>query len=297
MTEFRKTKKYMKKPAITLIVIFLLTSCISNKQNKGYVTTESTETTLDFTTNKTVIILPVLVDGVTKNYAFDTGAELSLLQKGTALGKTKNIKDAAGKKEKLGIVTIKSFKIGSVEFKNTSSLNGNMDFMTKQIVDFGGIIGQSIISKSNWLIDYTKNKIKVCTTGIQTTDFDKLSVKKMKDPHVNIIIEGETYSMLVDLGSSVAMTLPENSKLAQKLLEKYDFKDHKREIYRIGGAENVAEKIGFIEKIKIDNSVFEKTEVHILATNRMKIGNAFFKNYVLYIDNINGEYGIKKVTK
>ena len=284
----------MKKLVLTLFVIFTLIGCISNKQNKGFVTPESSETTIGFTTNRTVIILPVLVDGVPKNYAFDTGAELSVVHREKTIGKTKNITGAGGNKEKLGSETIKSLKIGNIEYNNTSALNGNLTYMTTQIPKYGGILGQSIIVKSNWLIDYTKNKITISPKTIKVDDFETLTVKNLRDPHVNITIEGETHSFLVDLGSSVAMSIPENSKLAKKLLAKYAFVDNKREIFRIGGVENVNEKIGKIERSKIDNTIFGENAVHILPTKSLKIGNAFFKDYMLYIDNTNGDYKIKK---
>ncbi len=287
----------MKALVVTLLIIFLLTNCISTKQNKGFVTPESSETTMDFTTNKTVIILPVLVDGVSKNYAFDSGANLSMVHREKTIGKTKNITGAGGNKEKLGSETIKSFKIGNLEYTNTCSFNGNLAYLTTIIPNYGGILGQSIISKCNWLIDYTKNKITISQKAIDVAGFETLSVKNLRDPHVNVNIEGETYSFLVDLGSSVAMSIPENSKLAKKLLAKYTFVDNKREIFRIGGVDNVNEKIGKIESSKIDNSNFGENAVHILPTSSLKIGNAFFKDYMLYIDNTNGNYKIKKVNK
>jgi hypothetical protein len=45
-------------------------------------------------------------------------------------------------------------QIGHVTFLNTVALNGNLSGLKEQVSDFGGVIGQPIINKANWLIDY-----------------------------------------------------------------------------------------------------------------------------------------------
>lgn len=289
--------------AFTLKNIVLLTSCliftngcsVKMYQNKGLITPQSNSTKLDFSTNKTVIILPVMLDGSIKNFAFDTGAELTVVQKEVTTGIKIKATGADGKKVKIGTGTVDLFKISDVEFKNIYSFNANMDYLTKKIPNFGGIIGQSIICKANWLIDYSKNKIEFTDKTIETMGFETLSTKNIRNPHIDMMIEDEVYSVLIDLGSSVAMTIPENSKLAEKLLAKYTFKDIIREVYRLSGAEIVTEKVAIIPKVKIGNSSFEKVEVNILPSKSLKIGNAFFKDYTIYIDNTNGVYKIKKM--
>jgi len=62
---------------------------------------------------------------------------------------------------KLGKKCVKSLKIGTVEFKNTFALNGDLDGLKQQISDFGEIIGQTIINKANWQINYPNKKLKI----------------------------------------------------------------------------------------------------------------------------------------
>ncbi len=290
-------KAFTLKNIVLLAFCLIFTTCCSVKlyQNKGLIVSQSNSTKLDFSTNKTIIILPVVLNGTIKNFAFDTGAELTVVQKEETTGKEMKFTGADGKKVKLGTGTIDLLKIGDVEFENIYSLNANMEYLTKEIPDFGGIIGQSIICKANWLIDYPKNKIEFTDKAIETMGFETLSTKNIRNPHIDMMIEGEIYSVLIDLGSSVAMTIPENSKLAEKLLAKYTFKDNIREIYRLSGAKIVAEKITTLPKVEIGNSSFEKVEINILPSKSLKIGNAFFKDYTIYIDNINGVYKIKKM--
>ena len=286
----------LKNTVLLAFSLIFITGCsVKMYQNKGLIIPQSNSIKLDFSINKTIIILPVMLNDSIKNFAFDTGAELTVVQKEETTGMKTKVTGADGKKVKIGTGTIDLFKISDVEFKNIYSFNTNMEYLTKEIPNFGGIIGQSIICKANWLIDYSKNRIEFTDKIIETIGFETISTKNIRNPHIDMMIEGEVYSVLIDLGSSVAMTIPENSKLAEKLLAKYTFKDNIREIYRLSGAKIVAEKVVTIPKVNIGNSSFEKVEVNILPSKSLKIGNAFFKDYAIYIDNANGVYKIKKM--
>ncbi len=279
---------------IALGVFFTIGCSLEKRQNKGLVTPQTISTKLNFTTNKSVIILPVIFNGTAKNFAFDTGADLSLVNREKITGFKTKVSGAGGKKVKVGSETIDSFKIGDLDFQKTCAFNDNMVFFDKIIPNFGGLIGQSIISKANWLIDYPKKTIEISDKTIETVGFETLSMKNIRDPHIDIIIEGETYSALIDLGSSTAIAIPTGSKLAEKLLTKYIFIEGTREVYRVGGSEVITEKVSILPKILFGNSSAEAVETKIYDTKQIRIGNAFFKDYTVYIDNTNGVYKIKK---
>lgn len=284
------------KNLVKFLVLLVAFSCSTEKfQNKGFIRPHSASTKLDFTTNKTVVTLPTMINGTPINFIFDTAAELTVVQQNKTTGVKTKATGAAGKKVKLGTGKIDLLKIGEVEFKNIYALNYNMEYMTNEIPNFGGIIGQSVICKANWLIDYTKNQIEFTDKPIETIGFETLKPKNIRDPYIDLLIEGEVYSTLIDLGSSVAVTIPEVSKLAEKLLSKYTFRDNKRDVFRLSGVQNIAEKIGTLPIVKIGNINFEKVEINILPSKSLKIGNAFFKDYAIYIDNTNGVYKIKKM--
>jgi len=73
-----------------------------------------------------------------------------LIQREFPIGETQNISRASKRKMRLVEEYVKSLKIGTVEFKNTFALNGDLDGLKQQISDFSGIIGQTIINKANW---------------------------------------------------------------------------------------------------------------------------------------------------
>jgi hypothetical protein len=127
-----------------VIVLFVLTTFISacstasQYQKKGNVSPEKFNQIIDFTTIKTVILLPVEVDGVSKSFLFDTGADVSVLQRDSLMGKTTSFSGASNRKMELGKEIVKSMKIGEIDFQNIFAVN-------EQIPKFGGILGQTVI--------------------------------------------------------------------------------------------------------------------------------------------------------
>ena len=69
-------------------------------------------------------------------------------------------------------------KIGNVDFKNTYAVNGNLIGLKEQITNFGGILGQPIISKANWLIDYPNKKIRVSNQNLVDETFKTIQIKR-----------------------------------------------------------------------------------------------------------------------
>lgn len=281
---------------LILLIFGSLYSCsIIKLQKHGYISSESFHYKSDFSTIKTLIVLPVEINGHKKNFLFDTGADVTLIQSDTTRGKVKKIDGASNQNMKLGNEIIKSFKIGDVEFIETYALNGNLVGLKEQVPNFGGLIGQSIISKANWLIDYPNKKIEMSNKQLIDSTYTNIKVNK-KDgaPYITLTIDGVKYKALIDLGSSSALTIPEDSKLAEKIISKYDFKENDREVYTIGGLKKSKEKIGHIPTINLDGIEFKNIETKIRHTSQLRIGNDFFKDYIIYIDNLNSRYSIKK---
>ena len=163
--------KTIKLPLYVLISFLLIGCSITKLQQKGNVHPDVFTFGTSFTTQKSILILPFEFNGVTKNFLFDTGADVSLIQQEYPIGKTKNISGASNRKMKLKKEYVKSLKIGTVEFKNTFALNGDLDGLKQQILDFGGIIGQTIINKANWQIDYPNKKLKISNKDLTDTTF------------------------------------------------------------------------------------------------------------------------------
>ncbi len=287
--------KKIKTLLISLLILNVSCSNITNKQNKGNVVPENFDYKTEFTIFKSIIILPFEINGISKNFIFDTGADYSLIQRNSIIGKTNNYGGASKRKMKLGSEIISSMKINNIDFINTFALNGDFIGLKEQIHNFGGIIGQSIIKKANWLIDYPNKSIELSNKNIVDENYKSIKIKIEKgSPYTYISINEIEYKVMVDFGSSSDFNVLEESKLAKQLLTQHKFSDNERDRYTLGGLEKLKEKVGVLPLIKIGNLEFENVKTTINSAKETKIGIGFFKDCKIYIDNINGDYKIKK---
>lgn len=239
--------------------------------------------------------MPFEIDGISKNFLFDTGADYSIIQRESTLGSTKNYDGATNREMKLGNEYVKSLKIGNVEFQNTFAVSGNLEGLKEQILNFGGLIGQPIINKANWLIDYPNKTLRISNRNIVDNTFQTIQIKRESGaPYTFISINGIKQKVIIDLGSSSEFNLPKESKLAKQLLQQYDFNDNERDRYTLGGLQTIKEKVGIVLLIKLGNMEFENINTTINVSSQPRIGIGFFKDCEIYIDNINNSYRIKK---
>lgn len=276
--------------------LFISFSCsVTKNQKKGKILPETFNYETKFTTVKTVIIIPCELNGISKNFLFDTGADYSVIQRDSTLGKTGNYDGATNRKMKLGNEYVKSLKIGNVDFQNTYAVNGNLIGLKEQIPNFGGILGQPIISKANWLINYPNKKIQISSQNLVDETFKTIQIKRKGGaPYTYISINGSEYKVIIDFGSSSEFNLPKESKLAKELLKQYKFTDNERDRYTIGGLQTIKEKVGIVPIIKLGNIEFKDVNTTINVSSQPRIGIGFFKNCEIYIDNLENSYKIKK---
>lgn len=278
-------------------IIFLSFSCsITKNQKKGTVLPEKFNYETEFTTVKTVMIIPFKINGVSKNFYFDTGAQYSFIQRDSLIGKKASVTGAAKQEREMGTEIINSMKIGNVNFKNTVALNGDMKGLNDQIPNFGGIIGTPIINKANWLIDYPNKKLRISNKNLADESFKTIKLKtKGGSPYTFISINGIEYRVVVDFGSSSEFSLPKESELAKQLIQQYTFEDNERERYTIGaGLQTIKEKVGILPRVKLGDMEFENVTTKIGVQSQPRIGISFFKDCIIYIDNLENSYKIKK---
>lgn len=281
-----------------LIVVFFL--CIQSCNTthlikKGSVVPSAFHEKLSFETIKTVMILPMDINGVRKNFIFDTGGQISAIQRDSMIGNISDWGGASKRRTDLGSEYVKSLKIGNTEFVDTYA--GNTDFvgLKEQIPNFGGLIGQPVISKANWLIDYPNKTLEISNKELTDSSFQTIKIhRKGGSPYTFITVDQEEYEVIIDFGSSTPLNVPKDSKLAKALFRSYAFEDHERERYTLGGNETFIEKVGKLTLVKIGEIEFENVMVNINVTSEARLGISFFKDYIIYIDNKNEKYSIKK---
>ncbi len=288
--------KNLKVLLFSLILLLSFSCSVTHYQKKGSVQPELFDSEIEFTTAKTVIIIPSKMNGISKNFFFDTGAQYSSIQRDSLIGKKASVTGASNHEKEFGTEIIESLTIGNVDFKNTVALNGDMKGLNDQIPNFGGIIGTPIINKANWLIDYPNKKLRISNKNLADESFKTIKLKtKGGSPYTFISINGMEYRVVIDFGSSSEFSLPKESELAKQLIQQYTFEDNKRERYTIGaGLQTIKEKVGILPMVKLGDMEFKNVTTKIGIQSQPRIGIGFFKDCIIYIDNLENSYKIKK---
>ncbi len=289
----------MKFPTLIRVSILLISliayGCSLTKlQDKGEVENSTFHHKMEFSTAKSLILIPVEIDGQTKNFIFDTGADLTLIQSDTLLGKATKVSGASNRKMEVGQHVVPSIKIGDINFQNTHALNGDLKGLNEQIPNFGGLIGQPIIRKANWLINYPMKSLEISNSSLADSSFQRLEIKMENgSPYTFINIDGKSYKAMIDLGSTSSLSVPQDSKLAQILIDKYKFEENERDIYTIGGRQLVKEKVGTVPNLRIGDIAFENVQTDIRNSSGLRVGMRFFEYCILYVDSAEGGFKIK----
>lgn len=286
-----------------LCFLFLTTftlgcSSLAKLQQKGSLVPDEFRDSVSFTTYKGVILLPVQTKIGTNSFLFDTGAQLNAIQNEKPNSKrTVTVVGASKREKELPIEFTESLKIGEVEFINSTSFIEDFDGLKQQIPNFGGLIGQSVISKANWKIDYPNQVLAFSNQDLSEESFQTIDINRENgSPHVILKIDELEYECMIDLGSSTpGIDIPEDHPLAKQLLDQYVFEERMREIYSIGGFQQVKEKVSTLKKVELANMEFKNVPVSIKVSSQLRIGMQFFKDCILIIDNLNGAYKLKKI--
>ncbi len=262
---------------------------------KGVLIESTPQSTVDFDTIRSLIVLPVIHNGESQNFIFDTGAMVSMVRKDFKEGETLKVGGASNRKIDVGFENIRSIKIGDADFQETFAVTNPLTGLKDALPDFGGFIGQPIISRANWLIDYPQKKLTVSTSDLADDSYKSIKIKREEGaPYTTLTVNGVSYKCIIDLGSSSTISIPEGTPLAEYVLRTYVFKDSEREVWTIGGSKLDNEKIGILPQFDLGGVAFENVEMNVKKTSQLRVGMPFFKEYKVYIDNTNGDYKIKK---
>ncbi|CDN30755.1 hypothetical protein BN938_0650 [Mucinivorans hirudinis] len=159
----------MRKKVLLFVITLLGNFPIISAQSDRYCAKTESENfadTIRFEFIKNKLIVPIIVDGVSKRYVFDTGAgtmihsnfsknmQYPLLRKDV-------LNDANGNRDSIEIVNIPELEIGTVKFKNIPVGVCDMPAFF-DCLSIDGIIGSNILTELIIKID-TKNKYIIIT--------------------------------------------------------------------------------------------------------------------------------------
>jgi hypothetical protein len=236
------------------------------------------------------------MDGEVKNFLFDTGATVTTVQRDSIMGDIVEVRGASNRVVENGSETIESLKFGDVDFVGTFATNENMIELNEKILNFGGVLGRTIINKANWLINYPERKVEISTRDLSDDSYlDIILDPSSSAPIATVEVDGMNYESIIDLGSTSVFNVPKDTELASQLLEKYEFEESERERYTVGGTQKITELIGVIPSVKFGELEFNDVLVNINQSSQIRVGMSMFTECLIYIDNDNDRYRINKL--
>lgn len=286
----------MNKRIIVLIsVILLFSNCVTSKyKQKGFVTNKEYSKEISFEYINGFIFIPVTIENKEYKFLLDTGAELNLIDPKIANQlnlkplKKGTISNAKESEKRISRVEISNINIGGIDFHQTAGIIWDISKFSDLIgcVKIDGLIGNNLMRKSNWQINYQNKTIKI-SDKIDNFNISS-NVKKTimnSGNYGNVIfdvtIRDKTKRFTFDTGFNGFMQTGETDILEN---EKY--------LTQIGltGANFNGKKDGEtyynkLETFSLNGIEFKSPKLLSVKTNSSSVlGNEFYENFILTID-------------
>ena len=274
---------------ITLIFVMLqltLINCLAQNgkqiSKKGNVKQKDYLVEIPFNYINKHIFIEVIISDKKYNFLFDTGYELTTIDPKISneinykLIKEIDLSGSSIANQKANLIELPNISISNLNFEETYGMVQDLSYMkeNKEKSTINGVIGNNLMRKSKWQIDYVKRVIRISNKtekfkGLQNAKKIELNNKDWGLGYVDIELNDQKHKFIFDLGSSGEFTA--NLSFVKFLKEKDTIIQEDRQNFLVGKI-----KIGEIELI--DKSI--TLEKHVSSL----LGNAFFENYLLTID-------------
>lgn len=282
-------KSTLKKKFYFLLITLFLNSCSISKKielvKKGNVENKEYVTEIPFRYINNHIFIDVKINNKTYNFLFDTGAEFNVIDEDIFKElqyKTISKGKASGNSfstQKVKSIEIPKISLSNVDFVNTSAIVLNLPFKKHYgCFEVNGIIGNNLMRKANWQIDY-KNKVIRITDDLKNVKISekavpiKMNAKTAGNIYLDIGINGVFSKFTFDTGSNWSITT------SSKKFQSFQDKNKKLEFLKRGNEYEFIADIVSLGKINI-----EKQIITLENGNHSLLGNRFFENYTLTID-------------
>lgn len=294
----------MKKLFIYTITTFLLTNCNSLKRLKnvtqGNVFENNFIQEIPFDYYEDLIFIKVFINNNNYNFLFDTGWDLTAV--GNHILEDINISkvnvsgistDAANKNIKFDYLTLENINIGTINFINIGVFSHDFTHLSERLGclgSFDGVIGNNLIRKAKWQIDY-KNKVIRISDKIEQFSIDEKSfiipikTKSYGHAYIDIELNGNKEKFSFDTGFSGKFQ--SDLKLFEKLKSdkniEYTVKNGFSGIQANGGTSGQT-FVSIIEDFKMSNIRLNNQRFDFEKGESSLIGNEFFEDFIVTID-------------
>lgn len=248
--------------------------------------------TIPFTVNNVLLVFKGSINGVETDFAFDTGAGISVTNSTTnklcgikVKGGGKSIRDANQTINKLQTVLIDDIAVGSHHVRKLKSVTTDMPYLyCANLV----LLGQDFIKQFNWKIDFEKQLIYLSDLPFAADETAKLwqPVFKGNRPFIPISLNGSaTMSCLIDFGFNGTLDLLLANPTAQQLLitkqQQQAVNQYARVNMGLNGYSAAEPENDFLtDTLNLDGTAFTNVLTAIRPANETKLGVQFFKTYV-----------------
>lgn len=284
----KETDTMQQKIILILSILFLTqTNCFSQNRKQiaksGFVNEKDYLVEIPFSYIGKHIFIEVLISDKKYNFLFDTGYEISAIDQDISkeisytLKKEIELSGSSVSTQKVRLIELSNISISNVSFEKTYGMLQDLSLIKPnyETIKISGIIGNNLMRKANWQIDYKKSVIRISD---KTNKFDipKTSqIVTMKNQnwglgYIDTQINTKTYKFIFDLGSSGKFTA--NTSFIENLDQK-----------KTTNPEELKQKFP-IDKIKIGEIELYNQSLSLEKGVASLIGNAFFEDYLLTID-------------
>lgn len=249
---------------------------------------QATIDTIPFSLEKRVLVFKGSINGVPIDFAFDTGAAYTVSNTNTnttakieLAGGKRKVEDANQQVEKIDNTIIKTLTIGSKQVTNLKALSFDMPYLNcANLV----LLGQDVIKRYNWKIDFEKQVLYVSSTPFA---YDSAMIGwpifyRGGRPHVNFTVGGKKYNnCLVDMGFTQVFDVNKNIEVlhseAKYKISQQKANEHITSMMGLMGLGKPDDVTYFIaDSVYFNNTLFTKVPVSLSDKTDTKLGVQFF---------------------
>ena len=185
---------------------------------KGYVKQKEYFVEIPFNYVNKHIYIEVVISGKKYNFVFDTGYEVTTIDSEIAkeiqykIIKEVSLSGSSFADQKVTLVELPNIAIASLDFEETYGLLQDLSFTKNPATQkIDGIIGNNVMRKSKWQIDYVQKVIRISSKienfkNLPTAKKIELNNKDWGLGYVAIELNNQKHQFLFDLGSNGEFT-------------------------------------------------------------------------------------------
>lgn len=262
-----------------LALVMLIAGCVPTAPDMvatGHVEPTEFEVRLPMQTHHSTVLVTASAQGIAGRFVLDTGAALTVLDRMPLLGERLAVQSATGDEVAMVAATVDTVQVGPVAFRQSHAASGDLSMLAEQIPDFLGLLGQAVLAKANWLVDYERGEVTLRSDARPPEDMEVVSIHYRGGlPYVVLDIDGTTVEALLDSGASTYLTLPRQSPVALRLQQKYDFAEQVKTRLTIDGAIEQHLSVATLPVLGIGAVQRRDVPVELRDTERPRLGARF----------------------